>query len=164
MQNTSELHGRYHDDYETAKAEIHQALGSIKDIEIFGAQVLIACYVRPKTGGKGKLWVTTKAQTEDIYMGKAFMVLKLGPDAFKGDKAYLKALFGEMPAPSPGDWIFLRSQDGVMVSLCGDGASRPKGRDHKDEEIDLYDWDGWPCKIVDHKSIIGRMNRPHSVV
>jgi hypothetical protein len=163
MANVSELHTRHHDDYETAKREIHQSLGSIEDIEVFGRQVLVACYVRPAKGANG-LYATVKTQTEDVYMGKAVLILKCGPDAFQGDDGFKAAMFGDMPVPAAGDWMFVRPQDGVGVNLCGDGASRPKGEDFRGNQIDLYEWDGWPCRMISDDAFLGRMNKPHEVV
>lgn len=157
------LHGWHHDSYDEAVAQIHQALGSIDDIEVFGRQVLVACYIRPKRTGKG-LYMTTKQQTEDIFQGKAVLILKMGPDAGKGTPEFIAATWGAKGAPAVGDWVFLRSSDGLPISLVGDGAKRIQARDHEDNQIDVFEWDGWPCRIITDESIVGRMNKPHSVV
>lgn len=164
MSNVSHLAKHHHDDYDRAKAEIFQQLGSYADIEVFGRQVLVACYVRPSTSLSGLTVTSGKGQTEDIYQGKAVLILKCGPGAFKGDDSYQKAMFGDMPIPAPGDWMFQRPQDGVLVQLMGDGAEKCRGEDRKGEKYDLYPWDGWPCRIVTDESFIGRMNKPHTVV
>lgn len=171
MSSVSDLHKLHHDNYDSAKDEIHQSLGSIKDIEVWGRQVLVAVYVRPQFteitdvhGKKQRRFTTAKTQTEDVYQGKAVLILKLGPDAFTGTDEYLKAKFGSMPPPSPGDWVFVRPQEGTPINLCGDGASRPQGEDFKGTPIDLYEWDGWPCRMVNDEAFMGRINKPHEIV
>jgi len=163
MSNVSMLHKWHHDDYDEAKAQIHQSLGSIADLEVFGRQVLVAVYIRPNKSQTG-LYQTVNAQKEDIYQGKAALILKCGPGAFKGEDSYVKAMFGDMPTPEPGDWVFVRPSDGLSISLCGDGASRPQGKTFHDEDVDLFAWDGWPCRILSDDSLIGRMNKPHTLV
>lgn len=160
----SMLHKWHHDDYEEAKRQILQALGSTDDLEIFGHNVLVAVYVRPEKSSKTGLYATPKQQTEDIYNGKAVMIVKAGPDAFQGDEAWLKAKYGTRPTPSPGDWCFLREDIGIEMQFCGDGAERVLGKDVIGRDISVYDWDGWPCRIIDHEALIGRMNKPHQVV
>lgn len=159
----SRLHKHHHDDYDEAKAQIAQAVGSLADIEVFGRQIIVGAYVRPNKTAGG-FYIPISAQKEDIWQGKAVLVLRVGPDAFTGNDDYVRAVFGPKGAPVPGDWVFLRSDSGLQVSLCGDGAERVKGKDHRGEPIDLYDWDGWPCRIVADDSIIGRINKPHTVV
>ena len=158
----SNLHRWHHDDYDEAKQQIHQSLGSIADIEVFGRQVLVAVYIRPNKSGM--IYQTVKAQAEDIYQGKAALILKCGPGAFKGEQSYLNTMFGHMPPPEPGDWVFVRPSDGFAISLCGDNAKRPRGKTFHDEEVDLFEWDGWPCRILSDDSLIGRMNKPHTLV
>lgn len=159
----TELHRRHHDDYEEAKREILQSIGSLDGIEVLQADVLVACYVRPQKSDKG-FFITTKAQYEDVYMGKVVLILKCGPDAFKGDESYMKARFGAAAAPKAGDWCVVRPTDGVAMSVCGAGFSRPQGKDYKGEAIDLYDWDGWPCRLINHEVILLRVARAHEVV
>lgn len=159
----SHLHTHHHDDYDEAKAQIHRAIGSIEDIEIIGSQVLVAAYVRPNKTANG-FYVGTKAQKEDIWQGKAVLVLKLGPSAFDGDEAYLRAMFGDGPSIAPDDWVFVSCASGLPISLIGDGGQRVKGADHRGDPIDIFEWDGWPCRVIPAESIIGRINKPHSVV
>jgi hypothetical protein len=159
----SMLHKWHHDDYEKAKQEIHQALGSTDDLEIFGSRVLVAVYVRPDKNASG-FYMGPKKQIEDIYNGKVVLIIKCGPDAFQGDDGWLKALVGDKAAPTPGDWCFVQASLGEPIMFCGDGAARCKGKDSIGREIDIYEWDGWPCRIINHTDLIGRMNRPHEVV
>ena len=161
--NVSTLHKWHHDDYDEAKSQIRQSLGSIDDIEIFGRQVLVAVYVRPEKSANG-LYMGAAAQREDVYQGKAMLVLKCGPDAFQGDNGYEEATFGKLGRPEPGDWVFARASSGEPLSLCGDGAERPTGATFGGEMVDIYGWDGWPCRLISDEAILGRMNKPHTIV
>jgi hypothetical protein len=162
-QNATNLLNWHHDDYEIAKRHIHQAIGSLDDIEVFGRQVLVAVYVRPNKTAKG-FYQTTKAQMEDVYQGKSVLLLKAGPDAFVGDDGYVAAMFGSKGKPSPGDWLFVPASSGLSTWLIGDGAQRPQGEDFRNDPIDIYDWDGWPVRIIVDDAVIGRMNKPHQLV
>jgi hypothetical protein len=162
-QVATSLHGHHHDDYEQAKREIYQMLGSVDDLEIWGEHVLVAQYVRPNVTKNG-LCLTSKSQFEDAHVGKAVMVVKLGPDAFQGTEGWLKAKFGSRPPPEPGDWCFLREDVGVPVQFCGDGAEPVMAKDSVGREKEAYAWRGWPCRIVHHESFIGRINKPHQIV
>lgn len=162
MNDYTQLHKLHHDDYGEAVGHIHTMLGSIKDIEVFGRQVLVAVYVRPvKMNG---VYQTKRAQMEDVWQGKAVLVLKLGPDAFQGDDSYVAATFGAGGAPQTGDWLFASQQSGFPVSLSGDGAERVRASDFRGDPVDIYDWDGWPCRIVPDTDFIGRITKPHSIV
>jgi hypothetical protein len=161
--NTNLLHQWHHDDYEEAKRQIYQHLGDTSDLEIFGRQVVVAVYVRPNKTAGG-FFLTVDAQKEDVWQGKAVLIVKMGPDAFRGDDSYVEATYGFKGAPRPGDWVFLRAQDGLAVSLCGDGASRAQGKDMRGSAVDIYGWDGWPCRIVADETVIGRINKPHEIV
>lgn len=164
------LHRRLYDDYETAKAHIHQAIGDISEIEIFGRDVLVAVFCRPNTitvrkpdGSQGMIWQPVKEIKEDWWQGKAVLVLKCGPDAFRGDQSYLDARYDGKP-PGPGDWLFARADSGVQLSIEGEGASRPQGVDSRGQPFDLFEWPGWPCRVVPDERFFGRVAKPHQVV
>lgn len=163
----SQLHTQGHADYAQAVKDIHQAVGDISKEQIWGRQVLCAVYVRPNTITRdGKTtWIPTGAQEEDIWQGKALLVLKMGPSAFQGDESYLKATFPDLDAlPQVGDWLFARPNDGVSMSIMGDAASRPQGADFKGNPVDKFEWDGWPCRILQDDSFFGKMSAPHKIV
>ena len=153
----------HHDDYDIAKDQIRQQLGNLDDLEIFGRQVCVACYIRPNVTKAG-WYVTINQQMEDVWQGKAVLIVKCGPDAFTGDVAYLEAMFGRGGPPRVGDWVFMRSADGLQVSLCGEGAARVQGKDGAGRAVDVYAWDGWNCRIVGDEQILGRINNPHVIV
>jgi hypothetical protein len=161
--NVTALHGWHHDDYDEAIQQIKTHLGDISDLEVFGRQVVVAVYVRPSKNAAG-IYQTAKAQQEDFWQGKAVLVLKCGPDAFSGSEEYARAMFGDKPPPQPDDWVFLRASDGMPINLCGDDAKRVQGKTFGGEMVDIFPWDGWPCRIVSDESIIGRINKPHSLV
>lgn len=163
QQEISALHKWHHDDYNEAKQQIHLMIGSLNDIEVFGRQVLVAMYVRPPQKANG-LYMTSKQQEEDIYQGKAGLVLKVGPGAFQGDQSYISGTFGTRGAPVLEDWVFIRASSGFPLNLIGEGAQRIKVASFGGREIDMFDWDGWPCRIVDDEAFIGRINKPHHIV
>ena len=163
-QTVSNLHNWHHDDYEEAKAQIHQQLGDISGLEVFGRQVLVGLYIRPEKTAKGA-FVTQNAQREDIYQGKIALILAVGPSAFQGDSEYHESLWGvDIRPPAVGDWVILRAQDGLPTSVQGDNASRAQGPDHRGMPTDIYGWEGWPCRYVMDSALIGRVHKPHQVV
>lgn len=166
----SRHHRPFMDDYTMAKLHITQMLGDISDLDIFGRNVLVGVYVRMNTmpivmpdGSKRELYLSVKEVTEDAYQGKVVLVLKCGPDAFRGEDSYIKAMFDGVP-PKPGDWLFANANSGIQVNICGEGMSRPQGVDRRGEPFDLYEWDGWWCRIISDEQFLGRLERPHSVV
>lgn len=160
---TTRLHNWHHKDYAEAGRQINQALGDISDIEIAGRQVLVAVYVRPNVTNGGVMQ-SVSAQKEDVWQGKIVLLLKAGPDAFVGDDSYRQAMWGNARHPQAGDWLVVRAIDGLPISLKGDNAERPQGKDFRGDPIDIYDWDGWPCRFLPDDAIIARVSKPHSVV
>ena len=165
---TDVLHAWKHDDYEVAKQHILQMIGDISGDEVFGRQVIVAVYIRPNRNQKLGVYITTeietKKQQEDIFQGKIALIVKLGPSAFAGEPSYLQAMFGDRPPPGVGDWVILRASDGIPTSMKGEGASRPKFKDTRGAEQDVYAWDGWPCRYVVDDSVIGRTDKPHTIL
>lgn len=159
--------GRHHrpffDDYEIAKQCIHQALGDLADIDIFGRDVLCAVFCRPNVT-PGGFYLGAKEVKEDWWQHKVVLVLKCGPDAFTGDDSYLQARFGNVSPPKVGDWLFSRPESGLQIDLAGEGGSRPQGRDHRGNAMDIFEWDGWPCRIIPDEEFKGRLPKPHGIV
>lgn len=182
---TARLHDNRHTDYDEARAQIHKAIGEIEEVELFGRQVLVAIYMRPQRTMKG-FYQTAKIQEEDIYQGQIVLVLACGPDAFKGAPSYLHATFGTPvkevatmvdgeltttyelagpdTGPKPGDWLILRPNAGELISLRGDRSEQPMGEDNFGKPIPLYEFTGWPCKIVADEMFLGRIKQPHVLV
>jgi hypothetical protein len=183
-EKNSSFHRPYYDDYNLAKLHILQAVGDLSDFHVFGRQVVIAVFCRPNMltvrtpdGGTRVLYQPVKALQEDHYQTKAGLILRMGPGAFHGDDSYLDAMFGEIDEdgaiiagsgrarrPRCGDWLFANAAAGIQTSLCGDGASRPQGTDQTGEPMDLFEWEGWPCRVILDDNFIGRLAKPHVLV
>ena len=159
----SRHHRPFYSDYDAAKMHILQAVGDLTDFEVFGRGVLCAVFCRPNVT-PGGIYIPVKEIKEDWWQHKAALILKTGPDAFSGDDTYLRAMFGAAPKPEGGDWVFSNASSGIQMNVMGDGASRPRGKDHRGEEMDIFEWDGWPCRIIGDENFLGRVVMPHSVV
>jgi co-chaperonin GroES (HSP10) len=70
------------------------------DVEVLGARVLVAVYVRPKQSAGG-IYLPDRTVDEDKYQGKVGLVLALGPIAFEDDATHR---FGAIK-PEVGDWV-----------------------------------------------------------
>lgn len=64
------------------KKAILDLLGDLKDIEIIGDSVLVATYIRPEMT-KGGILRPDSNKVEDVWQGKAGLVVKWGPDSFR---------------------------------------------------------------------------------
>lgn len=96
------------------KADALKKLGSLDDIDIGGARVLLWTYVRPRVT-KGGIWLTDKEVKEDIWQATAGLVLKMGPLAFKDDD---QTKFGGF-APKVGDWVVFTPGEGRRRQING---------------------------------------------
>jgi co-chaperonin GroES (HSP10) len=88
------------------KVELQRAVQPLVDsMEVLGAQVLIAVYVRPEKTAGGIL-LTEETRGEDNLQGKIGLVLKLGSIAFDEDADH------KFPVkPQVGDWVMFRIGD-----------------------------------------------------
>jgi hypothetical protein len=183
-ESVSRHHRPFYDDYDEAKAHIAQAIGDISEFEVFGNNVVIAVFCRPDImkvkmtdGSDGAVYLPVKEIKEDWWQHKAGMIIKLGPNAFRGDDSYYDAKFGlfdrdgelikdsgRARRPQIGEWIFANASSGVQISLRGEGASRPQGIDRARQPMDLFEWDGWPCRIIGDDTFYGRITKPHGIV
>lgn len=165
-------HRPLYDDYTVAKAHIAQAIGDLSDMDVFGRQVLCAVFCRPNMdqmtrpdGTKSTIYTSLKEIKEDWFQHKVVLILKLGPEAFQGDDSYRDAVFGKgTPSPQPGEWLFANANAGIQVNICGEGGTRPQGLDHRGRTVDLFEWEGWPCRIIGDDNFLGRITKPHTVV
>lgn len=164
MSDVTRLHKWHHDDYNVAKDQIHQSLGDLEEIDVFGRQVLVAVYVRPDVNPATGVYQTINAMKEDWWQGKSVLILKCGPDAFRGDESYVSATFPRAEAPCPGDWMFANANAGIQISLLGEGADKPMVKDRRGDLVPIYDWDGWPCRLIPDDQFLGRIAKPHSVI
>lgn len=159
-------HKPSYEDYDLAKMHILTMLGDINDEEgliLFGHQVCVAVFVKPIVTLKGVI-LSDKEQKEDFWQQKVGMVVSVAPKAFRGTPEYLLERYGEHGAPKVGDWVFMNASSGIQMFLRGTNASRPKGVDHLGREYDLFNFDGWPVRICEDESLIGRIGKPHSII
>src|SRR5713226_4533687 len=102
---------------------LRDALGSnVDDIEVFHNLVLVATYIEPEQT-PGGIYKPDRTLAENRFQGKCALVLKCGPLAFQ-DCAV--AQFGGVVI-EPGDWVFVRPNDGLEMFLgcpqASDGVS-----------------------------------------
>lgn len=159
-------HKPSYEDYNAAKLHIMQMLGDINDEEgliLFGHQVCVAVFVRPIVMLSG-LITSLKDIKEDFWQQKTGMLVSVAPSAFAGKPEYLRERYGDRGPPKVGDWVFMNASSGIQMFLRGSNASRPKGLDALGREYDLFPWDGWPVRICEDESLIGRIGKPHEIV
>ena len=99
---------------ETAADEITAKLGDISDVHLYFNSILVVTYLRPEKTQSG-IFLTDNTRKEDEWQGKAGLVVKIGPTAFKDDG---QALFHGQNV-SVGDWIVYRPSDGWDVTVNG---------------------------------------------
>lgn len=95
------------------RAAILEKVGNLDGIQIFGNDVLTAIYKRPQKTASGII-LTDATRGEDVYQGKVFLVLKLGPMAFVDDENFR---FKPEERFSAGDWAVARPSDGWTCTL-----------------------------------------------
>ena len=120
---------------EDPKQKLISDLGDLSNVEVFNNQILVAVYIRP-TRTKSGIYLSDKTVDEDRYQGKASLVVKLGPEAFKDDtgKWFVGADIKE------GDWVALRPSDGWPVSV-----------------------NGVPCRMIEDTAVRMKIDRPDRV-
>ena len=117
------------------KKEILDAVGNIKDVEIFNNQILCGIYIRPQKTASGII-LTEKYVDEDKYQGKVGLVLKMGPEAFVDETGkWFQGVDIKV-----GDWVVFKPSDGWSVSINGKS-----------------------CRILDDVAIRGRIQSPDIV-
>ena len=125
------------------RALIQDKVGDLKNVEIFGNDVLIAIYKRPEKTKSGII-LSEKYRDEDIYQGKVGLVLKIGPVAFVDED---NNTFRDIRV---GDWVVFRPSDGWQVTL-----NTLKGNISKENTVD--------CRILSDVSIRMRVLHPDSI-
>lgn len=93
--------------------EILAKVGDLSNVDVFLNEVLVGVFERDTIGTSGKLFVSDITKQNDQHMGKAAMILKLGPGVdvddnvvqFQGRK--LKV----------GDWVAVMPADGWPVKI-----------------------------------------------
>ena len=115
--------------------EIKEAIGDLKDFQLFNNQILVGIYIRP-TKTKSGIILTDKTVDEDQYQGKVGLVLKVGPVAFKDEKG---EWFKDVSIKE-GDWVVFRPSDGWALAV-----------------------NGAPCRILEDYTIRARIQSPDYV-
>lgn len=92
--------------------EIFDKLGYIDDIEIPQNSVLLAIYMMPERTKSGII-LSDDTRAENAYQGKACLIVKKGPIAFKDDERYQFHGFN----PAVGTWIVIRPSDGMKLDI-----------------------------------------------
>lgn len=118
------------------KAEILKLVGDLSGIDIMYNMVLLAVYVRPQVT-KGGIIRPTQNQEEDVWQGKAGLVLKLGKDAFEDDN---DTSFNGQRADI-GEWVVFKVGDAWQVQIRE-----------------------WPCRLVRDSSIKMKVNDPSIII
>lgn len=114
------------------KTEILDAVGDIKEVEVFNNQILVGIYIRPQKTASGII-LTEKTVDEDKYQGKVGLVLKMGPEAFVDETG---KWFKNMKI-KVGDWVVFKPSDGWSVAINGKA-----------------------CRILDDIAVRGRVKSP----
>jgi co-chaperonin GroES (HSP10) len=120
---------------EDPKKDLLDELGSLKDVEIFHNQILVAVYIRPEMT-KGGILLSEKATSEDRYQSKVGLVVRMGPEAFVDDSQKWFRNF----KVGLHDWIVYRPSDGWTVTV-----------------------NGVLCRILDDTHVKGRIPHPDQV-
>jgi len=93
------------------KREINKHLKGIEH-QVFHSQVLVAHYIQPAKTKGGIIRTDTSVQ-EDRFQGNCFLVVGLGPLAFKDDSI---AKFGGQKLKI-GDWVMAVTADGAALYI-----------------------------------------------
>ena len=98
----------------SAARALLDSLGDLAGVDVLGNGVLVAIYRRPEktTGG---IIRPDSVKDEDVYQGKAGLVVKRGPLAFKEDDG------GDLAdgTAKTGDWAVFRVGDGWSIRVNG---------------------------------------------
>lgn len=121
------------------KKALLESLGdSVNAIEVFHNQVLCATYIEPEKTAGGII-KPDRTLAENRFQGKCFLVLKLGPNAFKDDRT---VQFGGVTI-TEGDWVIAYPSDGrELFSVDASGSA------------------GTCCRLFDDVNIKGRVSDP----
>jgi co-chaperonin GroES (HSP10) len=114
----------------------------LDQVEVFHSQILVAKYIRTTVGTSGSLIAPTISKKEDMWQGKAGIVVKIGPGAFKDDSSV--KFYGT--SVKIGDWVMYRNTDGWDFNV------KPRVGSAAGMEI--------PCRFLDDIDVKGRVPRP----
>jgi hypothetical protein len=117
------------------KQEIIDKIGDLSDYELAPGEVLLAIYRRPEMTAGGIILPASNLK-EDLYQGKAHLVVKIGPGCdFFGLDVQLH------------DWVVVRPSDGWALDIN----TKPNILDRKDFVA---------CRHVQTKFIVAKIPHP----
>lgn len=90
--------------------EIIDRIGDLSEFVVPANKVLIGIYMRPAKTTSG-IHLPDKYREEDVWQGKAGVVLKRGPTAFTGSWKV------EGLDPQVGEWVAFRPSDGLKIDI-----------------------------------------------
>lgn len=99
------------------KKRVLQYITSLKDFRLLGSEVLVATFVQSDVT-KGGIIKPDQTTHEDMWQGRAGLLLAMGDTAFKYAPGGFK---WEGPKPEVGDWIIFRFADSWDLHLEGVG-------------------------------------------
>ncbi len=94
------------------KSRVFDAVGNLKGVEVMFNMVLLAIYIRPEMT-PGRIIRPGSNVQEDVWQGKAGLVLKCGPYAFEDDGEY--QFKGQRV--DPGDWCAFKVGDAWSLNI-----------------------------------------------
>lgn len=124
------------------KKALLDAAGDVSDFEPFHNQVLVATYIEPEKTSGGII-KPDRTLAENRFQGKAALVLKVGPLAFKEKLPHYD--YGGVTI-KPGDWVVVRPADGFEMF---------KGR--------AGDREGASVRLFQDVNILARVQDPSTV-
>jgi co-chaperonin GroES (HSP10) len=92
--------------------EIVQRVGDLSEFEVPLNKILVGLYMRPDKTKSG-LHLPDEYRHEDVFQGKAGLILKKGPIAFVDDE---RVKFHGLN-PQVGDWVCFRPSDGLKLDV-----------------------------------------------
>jgi len=120
------------------KQAILDKIGDLSEYQIAPGEVLLAIYRRPEMSAGGIVMVSSTLK-EDIYQGKAHLVLKIGEGC---------DFFG-LPVKLH-DWVVVRPSDGWALDIN----TRPNVMDQKDFVSCRMTWGKHIRAIIPHPSVV----------
>ena len=91
---------------------ITDKIGDLSNIDLFYNKILVGIYIRPEKTAGGIIY-TDETREEDRFQGKAGLVLKIGPTAFKDEGSV--QFYGQKV--QVGDWIVFRPSNGLKMKI-----------------------------------------------
>lgn len=148
------LHGVPAEYLKDLEQEIHDAVGDLSGIGLWGQEILVAPFHQPTIRKSGLIVTNSKQNIDDKWQSKTFMVLKLG------DKVEAAALKVGRPMLEVGKWYWGAPVEHDHLSVKGNGGmNRPpiNGQPYREFE-------GWPCRTVLLGDIRGPILRPWEIM